>query len=430
MSMKSPELLSPAGTYEGFIGAINAGADAVYFGGTLYSARAFADNFDVNQAVRAIRYAGLFSVRTYLTVNTLTDERELEELPGFLQPYADAGLTGVIVQDLGVLHVIRERFPDLELHASTQMAVTGVYGAKLLKRHGVSRVVPARELSLYELKQLREKAKVEVEAFIHGSMCYAYSGLCLFSGMIGGRSGNRGRCAGSCRLPYKVENSEPTYCLSMKDLNSLADLPALIEAGIDSFKIEGRMKKPEYTAGVTAMYRKYIDRYMSHPDNYRIDQRDLDILRGLYQRTQLENGYLHRHNGKELITMGLPGYAGTDEQLLESIRRQYIEILRTKSVDMYCTVRSGQPVSLTVLSGETAHTEEGIIATPAKSKPMGVSDVKKQLSKLGDTFFSAGEIHIDLDEDSSGVFVPVSALNELRRKALTALEERLIHETV
>lgn len=276
---------------------------------------------------------------------------------------------------------------------------------------------------------MREEADIEVEAFIHGAMCYAYSGLCLFSGMIGGRSGNRGRCAGSCRLPYAVNGSKQSYCLSMKDLNSLADLPALIEAGVDSFKIEGRMKKPEYTAGVTAMYRKYIDLYAENPAEYRVNREDAEYLATLYQRTQTENGYLHRHNGKELITMGLPGYAGTDEKVLASIRKRYIETVMTLPVNMYCTVKAGEALSLTVISGETVHTEKGGVVERARSKPLTAEDVKKQLVKIGDTFFSADNIQVETDEDAAA-FVPVSVLNDIRRKALSALEERLVHGSV
>ena len=289
------------------MGAVNAGADAVYFGGEKFSARAYADNLTVEEARQAIRYARIMGVKTCLTLNTLIKEEELAEIVPFLAPYADAGLDGVLVQDLGVLSMIREAYPRLQLHASTQMAVTGAYGARMLKRFGASRVVPARELTLPELKKLREEADIEVEAFVHGAMCYCYSGMCLMSGLIGGRSANRGKCAQACRLPYRIaRDGEELYPLSMKDLYTLRDLPSLIEAGVSAFKIEGRMKKAPYAAGVTAVYRKYIDRYFDDPAHYQVDADDERTLAGLYQRTEKETGYLNRHNAASMVTMGLP----------------------------------------------------------------------------------------------------------------------------
>ncbi|MBQ2100614.1 MAG: U32 family peptidase, partial [Lachnospiraceae bacterium] len=198
------ELLAPAGSPESFYGAISAGADAVYLAGTQYGARAYADNFPEEELLKALCYAHLFHKKVYMTVNTLTKEQELEALPAFLKPYVEEGLDGVIVQDFGVLSRLGEVFPKLPLHASTQMSITGAYGVNLLKELGVTRVVPARELCLSEVKKLKEESGLEIECFIHGAMCYCYSGQCLFSSMLGGRSGNRGRCAQPCRLPYRV----------------------------------------------------------------------------------------------------------------------------------------------------------------------------------------------------------------------------------
>lgn len=422
--MKKPELLSPAGTYEGFLAAVNAGADAVYFGGEKYSARAYAENINAEQAKKAITFARLNGVKTYLTVNTLTTEKELDALPEFLESYVNAGLNGVIVQDFGSLKVIADNFPSLALHASTQMAVSGVYSAKLAKRLGCERVVPARELSLKELEKIRTEADIEVEVFIHGAMCYAYSGLCLFSAMIGGRSGNRGRCAQSCRLPYSSENKKEAYYLSMKDLSSLDNLPFLIEAGMDSFKIEGRMKKSEYTAGVTAMYRKYIDRYFNDPKGYEVDKKDRRYLSSLYQRTQVMTGYLYRHNGKELVTMGAPGYNKSDDIILSEIRKRYIENTKKIPVNIYCTMMSGKPLSVSCESKDTVYTEEGDIVERAKKRPLSKEDLVKQLSKTGDTFFKAESISVNIDE--SGVFAAISSINDTRRKALAGLERKLI----
>ena len=268
--MHKTELLAPAGSRESFLGALSAGADAFYLAGQKFGARAYADNFTEEELVRTIREAHIFGRKIYLTVNTLTREDELAELTAYVRRLYLAGLDGVIVQDLGVIDAIREACPGLLLHASTQLSVTSAESVRLLKKLGVCRVVPARELSLRELEQLRREEEIEIEAFIHGAMCYSYSGRCLLSGFLGGRSGNRGRCAGTCRLPFRIldEDGKPAlpdgkkkeyYPLSMKDMSVLTILPELMDAGIDSFKIEGRMKKPEYAAGVTAIYRKYID---------------------------------------------------------------------------------------------------------------------------------------------------------------------------
>ncbi len=253
MREQKVELLAPAGDLACFRAAINAGADAVYLGGEQYGARAYAGNFSSEEIVRALQIAHMFGRKIYLTVNTLVKESEWAELIPYIEPLYEAGLDGVIIQDIGVLECLRQNFPGLELHASTQMTITGVYGAEFLKDLGVRRVVPARELSLDEIRAVKKKTDLEVECFIHGAMCYAYSGQCLFSSILGGRSGNRGRCAGPCRLPYKNARNKVQYPLSLKDMYTLPMIPELIQAGIDSFKIEGRMKSPEYVAGVTSM---------------------------------------------------------------------------------------------------------------------------------------------------------------------------------
>ena len=265
MSELKVELLAPAGNKEAFLGAIHAGADAVYLAGNKYGARAYADNFSEEELLFCIRYAHIWGKKVYMTVNTLLKEWELSDLYDYLLPYYEAGLDACIVQDLGVFQYIKEHFPSLEIHVSTQMTITGAYGAAFLKELGATRLVPARELSLEEIRHIKKQTGLEVETFIHGAMCYCYSGQCLFSSILGGRSVNRGRCAQPCRLPYTVTagtvRREECYPLSLKDMCTIEHIPELIEAGIDSFKIEGRMKKPEYTAGVTDVYRRCMDRY-------------------------------------------------------------------------------------------------------------------------------------------------------------------------
>lgn len=307
-----PEVLAPAGSYESFHAAIAAGADAVYLAGNLFGARAFAQNFSEEELLHVIDEAHLHGRKIYLTVNTLLKEKELEEkLYTYLEPYYNEGLDAVIVQDYGVLRFIRQHFPGLALHASTQMTVTGPEGASLLAAYGVERVVPARELSLKEVETIKKATQMEMECFVHGALCYCYSGQCLMSSMIGGRSGNRGQCAQPCRLPYTYKGKNG-YLMSLKDICTLESIPDLIEHGIDSFKIEGRMKKPEYVAGVTAMYRKYTDLYLEHGrEKFRVKKSDLEELMDLYNRGGFHSGYYFVHNGPEMLCTNRPNHAGT-----------------------------------------------------------------------------------------------------------------------
>lgn len=430
---KRVELLSPAGNYEAFLGAVNAGADAVYLGGERFGARAYADNFDTEQMIRALHVAHFYGKKIYLTVNTLLKERELAELSAYLAPFWEAGLDGVIVQDFGVFRHIREQFPGLPLHVSTQMTVTGVRGAAFLKAQGARRIVPARELSLEEVRKIKEEAGVEVECFIHGAMCYCYSGQCLFSSILGGRSGNRGRCAQPCRLPYEIYEGEKRlsgsgYPLSLKDMCTLEYLPKLLEAGIDSFKIEGRMKRPEYAAGVTAIYRKYIDLYdREGAEGYQVDPADMDKLRRLYIRSEIQTGYYERHNGKEMVTLDAPGYSGSDETFLAQIREKYLREPDKMQVRMRAKVKVGEPLGLritTALESEQASVEvSGEIVQQAKNAPLTEETVRKQLQKTGESFVNVTSCEVVLEGEG---FVPVKALNELRRAAVSAFEQALI----
>ena len=304
------EILAPAGSYESFHAAIVAGADAVYAGGPKFGARAFAENFTEDQLLNAIDYAHLHQRKFYLTVNTLLKDYEIEQLPEYLEPLYQRGLDAVIVQDMGVLNVVRQYFPDMDIHASTQMTITGVNGAQFLKENGAVRVVPAREISLEEVRNIKSVTGMEMECFVHGALCYCYSGQCLLSSLIGGRSGNRGQCAQPCRLPYTVDG-EKGYLLSLKDICTLDIIPDLIEAGIDSFKIEGRMKRPEYVAGVTSIYRKYVDLYLKNPQKpYWVDDKDKEMLMDLFNRGGFHTGYYKQKNGRNMITIQKPNHIG------------------------------------------------------------------------------------------------------------------------
>ncbi len=430
------ELLAPAGNPEGFYGAVCAGADAVYLGGSRYGARAYADNFTEEELLECIRYAHIWGRRVYLTVNTLIKDPEMEELFPYLRPLYEAGLDGVIVQDIGVFSFIRKHFPGLELHVSTQAAVASRYGAEIFRKMGAVRVVPARELSLGEIRELKESTGLQVETFIHGAMCYCYSGQCLFSSILGGRSGNRGRCAQPCRLPYRVERgmrvTEECYPLSLKDMCTIEHLPELIKAGIDSLKIEGRMKKPEYTAGVTAIYRKYIDKYYAGGD-CSVAKEDMEALAGLYIRSDRQDGYYYRHNGRNMVTLASPSYSGCDDALLEEIRARYLRQRPRMEIKISAKFKVGAPAQLTLKVPEPANsgmtplqvTAEGETVSAAVKQPITEENVRRQLGKLGDTVFSADKPELTLDENA---FYPLKAINDLRRQAVHMLEELMVRE--
>jgi len=429
------ELLAPAGSEEAFYGAVHGGADAVYLAGDRFGARAYAENFTTETLLKCIRYGHLMGRKLYMAVNTLLKECELSDLYTYLRPFYEAGMDAVIVQDLGVFRFIRENFPGWKLHASTQMTLCSGYGASLLKEMGACRVVPARELGLRELILMKQQANVELETFIHGAMCYCYSGQCLFSSIVGGRSGNRGRCAQPCRLKYSVtagKKIEGCYPLSLKDLCTIEHIPQLIEAGIDSFKIEGRMKKPEYAAGVTGIYRRYIDKYYELREKkgaeeaaeaYRVETDDQKFLRVLYIRSQVQDGYYFRHNGSEMITMDSPSYSGSDERVLSEIREKYIKTSLKLPVAVTARFVPGQPAEVTVRWQWLSASATGKTVEAAQKQPVTEGNVKKQLGKLGDSVFFAEEMAVDVGVDA---FYPLGQINELRRDAVRKLEEQIL----
>lgn len=419
--MKRVELLAPAGNYDALLGAVNAGADAVYLGGEQYGARAYADNFSRDEIISGIRLAHIYHKKIYLTINTLVKERELEGLYDFLLPFYEAGLDGVIIQDLGVLAYVRRYFPGLELHASTQMTLTGSEGVSFLKEYGVSRVVPARELSLEEIKDLKQTG-AEVEIFIHGAMCYCYSGQCLFSSILGGRSGNRGRCAQPCRLPYEINGGKECFPLSMRDMCTIDLLPELIESGVDSFKIEGRMKKPSYVAGVTAIYRKYIDQYYEK-GSIHVSAQDRQLLSSLYIRSKIGDGYFHRHNGREMLTLESPAYSETDPGILTEIADRYVHAPEKVPVDAQIELCSGKPAKLSLRAKEAVITCEGEIVQEAQKQPLQTEKIEQQIRKMGASLLKVQDIKV---KTQGQVFLPIGAINELRRKTVLAMEDKLI----
>lgn len=326
---KEIEILAPAGSVEGMRAAFAGGADACYIGGKSFGARAYADNPDEKELVEAIYYAHVHDKKLYITINTLIKEDEMKELYNYVLPYYKAGIDAVLVQDFGVLKFLHENFPDLVLHASTQMTVCDTGVVSLLKKFDVKRIVLSRELSLKEIT-LFKKEKIEIECFVHGALCVCYSGQCLMSVMNGGRSGNRGSCAGPCRMGYnlyegnnqngiKPDKSIETrpYLLSPKDICTLDLIPDMAEAGINSFKIEGRMKRPEYAALTAYLYRKWTDIYIENGADYfnsknAINERNSDIekLSDIYNRGSFTKGYLVNHNGLEMMANTRPNHNG------------------------------------------------------------------------------------------------------------------------
>ncbi len=410
------ELLSPAGDINSMYAAFAGGADAVYAGADEFSARAYSANFDTEGMIKAIDYAHLLGKKLYLTFNILLKEKELERVHLFLEPFYRAGLDGCIVQDLGAVSLIRRDFPGMEVHGSTQLSVANVYGAKFCESQGMKRVVTARELSLKEIRNIRENTDIELEAFIHGAMCYSYSGYCLFSSFLGGRSGNRGRCAGPCRQPYRAGKAEERYLLSMKDMCTLDILPGILEAGVASLKIEGRMKAPEYVYGVTAIYRKYLDQYYRDPEKYYVNPKDLDKLVNLYSRGGLSHGYYEKHNGADMVTYEKGAYKTGYEKTVVP------KPLKVR-LSGECVLREGEPVVLKVISGKAGVTVTGDIVQRAKKTAMNPKDIEERLRKTGDTDFEFEELKVVTEGE---IFIPNGALNALRRETLNKMKEELL----
>ena len=438
MEKKQAEILAPAGSWASMKAAVAAGADAVYMGGTRFGARAYADNPDEKGLLEAIDYVHLHGRRLYMTVNTLFKESELKELAEYMTPYYNQGLDGVIVQDLGALRIMKENFPGLELHASTQMTITSVYGARMLKDFGCSRVVTSREMSLDEIRRVREEVDVEIESFVHGALCYCYSGQCLMSSLIGGRSGNRGRCAQPCRLPYRVYEGQhgqgkpavmnrenEKYVLSLKDLCTLDILPDILEAGVYSLKIEGRMKSPRYTAGVVSIYRKYTDRYLDHGrEGYHVEPEDRKMLLDLFDRGGFTSGCYEEHNGRDMVALKeKPEFREGNQKLFDYLDRAYVEAELKESVMGHVILETGKPSVMTLSCSGVEVTVNGQAPEAAQKQPMTEEKVLKQLNKTGNTPFFFEHLSAELKGE---MFLPVQALNELRRSGLKALESALL----
>ncbi|MBR3833513.1 MAG: U32 family peptidase [Lachnospiraceae bacterium] len=491
-SYKKPEILAPCGSYDILIAAINAGADACYFGGNKFGARAYATNFDLQTSLKAIDYAHVHGTSLYLTVNTLFKDNEINDLYDYLLPYYEAGLDAVIVQDLGVFKWVKEFFPDMPIHCSTQMNITSKYAAMGMKELGASRIVTAREMSLAEISEIKDEMDIEIESFVHGAMCYSYSGRCLMSSLAGGRSGNRGRCAQPCRKCYDGQ-----YILSMKDMCTLTDVPRLIDAGIDSLKIEGRMKNEYYVASAVDAYNQIAQDYC---DGCYSETKANELkfkLANIYNRGGFCKGYYYMSGGPEMISKDRPNNNGVElgkvtfakngliglklytdlykQDVIElmTIDGEVIEITsgvegkKNSEVSLKCPktrlIKLGEVALRTRCNEIISSIEENIIkAIPqydiygdfyghigekmsftlgknvgdkyfevtvygneieeATGKKIDPKDVESKLSQLGNTFYNLVQLKLDVDDDA---FIPASAIKNIRRAAISALEEKI-----
>jgi U32 family peptidase len=427
--MKELELLAPAGSLKTLKAVIHAGADAVYLGGSMFGARAYANNFNEEELLEAIRFGHIHGRKIILAVNTLLKEYELGQLYDYLHPYYEAGLDAVIVQDMGVMEFIKTHFPNLPIHTSTQMTITNVEGARLLKEQGVERVVTAREMSLEEIQRIHDEVGVELESFIHGALCYCYSGQCLFSSIIGGRSGNRGRCAQPCRLSYEVLQGEKsltghhaTPILSLKDMCTLPFLYELADHGVYSFKIEGRMKTPEYAAGVVSIYRKYMDSYL---DGSRIpvEKKDIRALLELGNRGGFTNGYYYHHNDSDMLSGESASHNKSEGVLQDNIRREYVDTELKEKIKGKLILNKECPAKIEVQYGKIKVSYQGDMVLVAQNRPLTEEVVTEKITKTGNTPFVFENLEVTMDDD---IFMPVNQLNQLRRGALEALEEALL----
>ena len=401
-----PELLAPAGDMSCLYAAVEGGADAVYVGGKRFGARAFAKNFDMDELSRAVNYCHLHGVKLYVTLNTLIEDIELREAVEYAAELYRIGIDALIVCDLGVIAAIKRHVPGLELHASTQMSVHDTDGVVAAAKLGVSRVVVARELSLDNIKSAVDNSPCEIETFLHGALCVCHSGQCLFSSMVGGRSGNRGECAQPCRLPF----NNGKYILSLRDLSLAEHIPELIESGVASLKIEGRMKSPDYVYTVTSVYRRLLDEYRS------ADNDENARLRRAFSRGGFTDGYL---TGK--LDKNMTGIRSEEDkrQSREDAGREFLPMKR--KVRAVVSMKLGASSEMTITDGCKTVSVIGEIPSPAENSPLTPDSVKARLCKMGSTNLTLApdDISLTLDE---GINLPPSAINALRRSAAEAFE--------
>jgi putative protease len=413
-----PELLSPAGSLQAFEAAIDGGADAIYVGGASFNARINAKNFSADELAHAVKLAHTYGVKVYQTVNIMIHGKEIDELVQAAKRSAEIGVDAFIVSDIGAARILHEILPDMPLHGSTQMSVHSSYGAEELSKLGFTRVVPARELSQSDILTMVKGSPIEVEMFIHGAMCVSHSGQCLFSSLVGGRSGNRGLCAQPCRLPYGCadERVGDKYPLSLKDMSLATHVRDIIDSGVASLKIEGRMKSPEYVQGVTRIWRRLLD------EGKNADASDIKELAELFSRGGFTDGYYTESIGRNML-----GIRSDDDKQATREAEKFNKITRKIPIDMTVRINEGLPSSVSLSSGNACAEAMGEIPQKAINAPIDEATVRKSMGKLGDSPFVLNKCEIILGDR---LMMPVSQLNALRRAAVEALEVRMTEKTV
>lgn len=412
--MQKIEILAPAGGYDSLVAAVRSGADAVYLGEKSFSARTSAKNFDDDELKKAVAYCHIHGVKVYVTINTLIFDDEFEQLKQAIVSAAQADADALIVQNHGVARLARQIAPELPLHASTQMSVHTASGVRALYEMGFKRVVLSREMSREEIRKCAE-IPVELEVFVHGALCMSVSGQCYFSAMLGSRSGNRGSCAQTCRLPFSVGSNKDGYALSLKDNSLINRISELEEIGVTSAKIEGRMKRPEYVSAAVRACREQCDLGF-------VSDETLKALRGVFSRTGFTDGYFTGKLGKEMFgTRTKSDVVSADEKLFSSIRQTYKDEIQNVVIIGKFTARLGENPALEITDGKrTVIKKSDLLCEKAIKTPLDSEKCKSQLFKTGGTAYKFENLEIDID---SGISLPLSALNLLRREALSSLDE-------
>lgn len=409
--MIKPEILAPAGSYESLVAAVRSGADAVYLGIKKLNARRNAENFDTQQLKSAVEYCHKHKVKVHLALNTLVSDGELEEAQEAVRIACEVGVDAVIVQDLGLAELIHRVAPDMPMHASTQMSVQTAAGLKKLKKLGFTRAVLPRELSREEIGKLCEQSPIELECFVHGALCMCVSGQCLFSAVLGSRSGNRGACAQPCRLPFGAPDGTG-HDLSLKDLSLIDYIREMAEMGVCSFKIEGRMKRPEYVAAAVKACRNSVDGIA--------DDELKDDLRSVFSRSGFTDGYYQQKLGYDMFGIRSKDDVTAASGVLKKLERLYEKEAADTRIDFAFTAVRGEPISLAARADSKNAYAEGAEPQEALNKATTAESVENQLRKVGGTRFVCGDIDIELED---GLFVPVSEINKLRRETIEALDE-------
>lgn len=404
------EILAPAGSMESLVAGVRSGANAIYLGGKSFNARRNAGNFDNEEMKKAVEYCHQRGVKVYLTLNIIVSDEEMREAYNAVKDALSNGIDAFIVQDIGVAKMIKEHFPTARLHGSTQMSIMSPSGAKAAKQMGFKRIVLPREMSLDEIKEIRENTSLELELFVHGALCMSVSGQCYLSSMIGSRSGNRGLCAQPCRLPFTA-GGNATHALSLKDLSLVGELDKLV--GITSLKIEGRMKRPEYVSAAVSAVKKAIDGKYTPSDEF--------MLRSVFSRSGFTDGYLNAKLGKSMFgTRQKEDVVSASSSVLKEIAKNYEKEVPLLPVNIDFVCKNGKNALLKMTSGDKSVKVVGDVPEKAINKPMTAESLTERLGKLGGTQFYANEVNVTVDD---GLILPASKINEMRREAVEKLNK-------